>query len=313
MATSWIIRVYSPFDLSETNIVLEAASPEEARAKAVGRTATDKLSYQFEIEDHNIISVYPFKTVEPLPYKTYPLDPAAKPAPWLLGAWITEDKPLPVGSAPVGSPKLKQTIYDDLTSLIYEQSVKSKEYPALQFHIQYRRDVFTKFLEEGRRMKKVGKIPEAVFYLISHTPGITVRMIADILEIGYWTAYREIAKLAKPTAEQTRRIIKEAEESALIENWLEKEERLVSLRTLFEEPTVDVPKIVFGPLWRKQLTIYPTRRKTEEELLAEARRVYTLNGYMPTEEEWRKAKEAIRKQTDAVLRQSIEYYLEVKK
>ncbi len=313
LATTWIIHVYSPYDLSERNITLEAAAPGEARKKAVGRTATDASGYKFEIEEHNIISVYPFKTVESLPYKTPPLDPAAKPAPWLLGAWVTEDKPLPVGSTPVGSPKLKQTIYDDITSLIYEQSVKSKQYPALQFHIQYRQDIFTKFLEEARRIKKVGKIPEAVLYLIEHCPGITVRMIADILEIGYWTAYREVAKLAKPTAEQIRRILKEAEESAEIERWIEKEERIVSLRTLFEEPTVDVPKVLFSSLWRKQLTIYPTRRRTEEELLAEARRIYTLNGYMPTEEEWRKAKEAIRKQTDAVLRQKIEYYLKAKK
>lgn len=309
VATTWIIRVYSPYDLSEINITLEAATPEEARKKAVGRTVTDKLGYDFEIEEHNIMSIYPFKVIEPLPYKTYPLDPTEKPPPWLLGAWITEDKPLPVGSAPVGSPKLKQTIYDDLTSVIYEQSVKSKEYPALQFHIQYRRDVLTKFLEEAKRIKKIGKIPEAVLYLIEHCPGITVRMIADILEIGYWTAYREVAKLAKPTTEQTRRVLEEAEESAAIERWLEKEERIVSLKTLFEEPKVEVPKIIFGTLWRKQITLYPIRRKTEEELLAETRRIYTLNGYMPTPEEWEKTREAIRKQTDAQLKQSIEYYL----
>lgn len=305
------VRVYSPFDLSETSIVVSAVDVETAKKKAIGRTAFDMAGYEFEIEEHNIISIYPFRTIETLPYKTYPLDPTVKPPPWLLGANVVEAKPLPLGAIPVGSPELSQTIKDALTTLIYQQKVRSPKYPEQQFHIQYTRYIFTKFMAEAQRIRQTGKIPEAILYLIEHTPGITVRMIQDILGIGYWTAYREVAKLSKPTPKQTGQALEEIEESATIERWLpqEKEERIVSLSSLFEEPKTEPPKIVFGPLWRKQLTIFPIKPKTEEELLAELNRIFTLERYTPTPEEWAHMQEAAKRQTDAWLKESITFYL----
>jgi len=310
MAT-WLVTVYSPYDLSETNVRVEATTSEEARKAAVGRTTTDLHGNDFEIDEDHIISVYPFKPIKPVPYKTYPTDPSEKPPSWLLGADVLEDRPLPVGARPVGSPTLSEVIPNALTTVLYSQPVASPEYPDIRLHIQYRRDIFTKFLQEAKRIKKIGKIPEAVLYLVEHAPGITVRMIADLLEIGYWTAYREVAKYARPTKDQAILVLEELSDSAKMESWLpkEEEERTLGLEQLFKLPREAPPKIVFGQLWRKQVTLYPVKHKTEDELLAEARRIYTLEGFFPTPDEWERTKELIAKQTDAQRRQSIEFYL----
>lgn len=307
----FIVRVYSPYDLSETTIVLSAVDAETAKTKAVGRTAFDASGYEFEVEEHNIISVYPFRTAEPLPYKTYPLDPTMRPPSWLLGATLVESRPLPIGARPVGSPELTETIKDALTTLIYQQKIRSPQYPEQQFHIQYTRYIFTKFVAEAQRIRQAGKIPEAVLYLINHSPGITIRMISEMLDIGYWTAYREVAKLVSPVI--TKKLTPEIEEQATIERWTPEQLTETKAEIEREATRAKTPKAAFGPLWRKQLTIYPIKPKTEEELLAELSRIFTLEKYFPTETEWKHMQEAAKKQTDALLRQSIEYYLQAKK
>jgi hypothetical protein len=312
--TTWLVTVYSPYDLSESNIRVEAEKSEDARKAAIGRTTTDLHGNSFEIDNDHIISVYPFRAIQALPYKTYQTDPAEKPPSWLLGAEVIEDRPLPLGARPVGSPTLSEIIPNALTTILYLQPVSSPDYPEMRFHIQYRRDIFTKFLQEAKRIKKQGKIPEAVLYLVEHAPGITVRMIADLLEIGYWTAYREVAKYAKPTKEQAQLVLGELSDSAQMENWLpkEQEERTLGLERLFALPKTEMPKVVLGQLWRKQVTLYPVKPKSENELLAEARRIYTLEGFFPNAQEMEKIREQIQRQTDAQRRQSIEFYLSKK-
>jgi hypothetical protein len=96
-----------------------------------------------------------------------------------------------------------------------------------------------------------------------------------------------------------------------MENWIpkEQEERTLGLERLFASPKTETPKIVCGQLWRKQVTLYPVKPKSENDLLAEARRIYTLEGFFPTPQEWEKVKETIARQTEAQRRQSIEFYL----
>jgi len=306
--TEYAVRVYCPFDLSEFSVTVEGVDPLHARRQLVGRTVTCLLrADSFEVEEHNILSIYPMKRMPLPPYKTYLVDPTEKPPAWLLGADVVEEMPLPIGAKPIGAPRLAQTISNAIISLIYEQKVQSPEYPEVTHHIQYRRDIFTKFFEESRRMRKMGKIPEAVLYLIEHSPGITVRMIADILELGYWTTYREVAKLVPE--KEVRRLTGEVEEQSTLNHWVPEE--VVKAKEEIEAEAVKPkePKVVFGSLWRKQLTIYPIKHKTEDELLDEVRRIFTLEAYMPTPDEWEQVKQAIKRQSDAQLKQRIEWWL----
>ena len=301
------VRLYSPYTLTPFLETIEATNKEEAIKKLTGQTVLDPQGNEFTVEETFIIGAYPSPEVMPRPpYKTADLN-SAKPPKWTLGATVVEDAPLPIGAEPVGSPYLKKIIPNALTSLIYEQKIHSKEYPELTFHIQFRRDIFTKFLEEAKRMARDRKISEAVKYIIEHAPGITIRMIADCLGIGYWTAYREVAELAYPTEIQMKELMKELDETATLDKWTTGQKEEVVTIFLKEKP----PKAIMRPpLWRGQIPIYPIKRKTEDELLKELERILTLEKYKPTPEEWEQMKQMIRKQTEAWLKQSVEYWLQ---
>jgi len=182
-------------------------------------------------------------------------------------------------------------------------------HPEYKWRIKYRRDVFTKFYEEARRLARMGKISEAVSYLIAHSPGVTVRMIADVLDRNYWPIYREVAKLADPTKIEALR--KEVKEQAKIEAWLP-EDLNETEQILREEEakSAKLPQIVFGPLWRGQVTLYPLKHKTETELLTELKRILTLEGYptMSTEEE-QLMREQLKKVSEQQQKQNILYWL----
>jgi hypothetical protein len=279
---TFLVRLYSPFTLKTFALRVEAPTAELAEKKILGKTVADPDGYQFDVEDYYIISVAPVKVLPAPPYELMP-EERVKEARWLKGAIIEE--PLPKDAEPSGSPKLATVIPDAIVTLIYEQEVKSREYPERTWKIKYRKDIFTKFYEEAKRMARQGKIEEAVRYLVEHCPGITVRMIADILEIGYWTAYRAAKSWMVPEA--ARMLEKEAAETATLEKWLPEQ-----IKQVKEQPSTKEPKIVAGPLWRGQITLWPIRWKKETELLEELKRILTLEGY-PTlskeeEEEMRK-------------------------
>lgn len=307
------VRLYCPFDYRNTFIVTEdAGSKEEAQNLVIGsrRTCPFDRRHVFTVEPYNIIGIYPAPTPsQVLPYKSgyIPEHPAPK---WLLGAKVMEDKPLPVGAEPVESPYLKSITPDTLTTVIYEQKVRSKEYPALTFHIQFGRTIHTKFIQEAKRMAKTGKIPEALLYLILHAPGVTTRMAADILGIGYWTAYRAAANMAQPTIEQQEEYLAEIEESAELGKWSpEVKER--TRQGVIEElkRTTKTPRLRFSHKWREQITLIPIRPLTEREMLNDLRRLVSLNAYMPTPAEWILMKQKLREQSDAYTRESIMHYI----
>lgn len=172
----------------------------------------------------------------------------------------------------------------------------------------YPRHVFTKFYEQAKRMSQAGKICDAAFYLICYSPGITIRMIADILMRGYWVIYRCIAPLV--SAEQLRKLGAEVEEQSKLEKWMPKEFEETIRRIELEKTVPKLPKVVLGPKWRGQYTCYPFEHKTEDELLAELKRILTLEGYpvlTPEEEEEMRAQ--LRRHREERLKESIMYYL----
>ncbi|RLG02831.1 MAG: hypothetical protein DRN54_03915 [Thaumarchaeota archaeon] len=302
---TYLVSLYCPYCLEVFDIEVKAPTAEHAKEKAVGMKVTcPKCGEEFEIQENFLISAYPLKIPRlVLPYKPLP-EEKAKELKWLKGAIVEE--PLPIGAKPVGSPRLVTTIPDQLTTLIYEQEVKSPEYPEKTWKIKYTRSIYTKFLEEARRMARANKIPEAVLYLVEHCPGITVRQIADVLGIGYWTAYREVAKQAYPTKEQEKTLEKALEEAQKHKPLAPAE--LEEIKKTFLKPKP--AKIIIGGLWRGQLTLYPIKPKTEEELLAELKRILDLEGYMPTPEEWEQMKKQIEKHREAWLKSSIQWWIE---
>jgi hypothetical protein len=179
-------------------------------------------------------------------------------------------------------------------------------YPEYTWTIKYRRDVFTKFYEEAKRMAKARKIKEAVLYLVEFSPGITLIMIRDITGAGYWTIWRAIAEYAKPTEEETKRVMSLLDKTAPLEKWTEasKNEIVIELKKPKD------PKILIGPLWRGQLTLYPARPKTEKELLEELKRILTLEGYSAmTKEEEEEMRKQMHKYWETTRKQSILYWL----
>lgn len=177
-----------------------------------------------------------------------------------------------------------------------------------RWKVLYRFDVFTKFYEEAKRMSRTGKICEAALYLIRHAPGITVNAIAQILGRGYWTVYRCIAKHLPP--EQVKRIaIKEVKEQAEIEQWLP-DEIVTAIRELeAEAEKPKAPKVVYGPKTPLGYSLYPVEYPTYEDLVKELRRILTLEGYMPTEDEWEEMKRQLEEQRRKWMKQKITYWL----
>jgi hypothetical protein len=133
----------------------------------------------------------------------------------------------------------------------------------------------------------------------SNCPGITVRMIADILEIGYWTAYRAAKSWMAPEAAKI--LEKEAEETATLEKWLP--EQITQVK---EQAPTKEPKIVAGPLWRGQITLWPYLWKKESELLEELKHILTLEGYPTlTKEEEQELKKKLHEYWQAKTREKL--------
>jgi len=188
-------------------------------------------------------------------------------------------------------------------------------YPEYKWSIKYPRHVFTKFFEEARRMSKAGKICEAAYYLIQHCPGVTVRMVADVLERGYWTIYRCIAGMIHPG--ELKKFSEEVKEQAKLEKWSpselsETEKAISQLRYVFEKEKKPSkpPKVLLGRKWRGQYTLYPVIHKTEDELLAELKRILTLEGYPKmTPEEEEEMRKQLHRYEEEKLKESIMYWL----
>lgn len=176
-------------------------------------------------------------------------------------------------------------------------------YPEARTKVRYKIDIFSKFYYEAKRKARADKIKEAILYLVQYAPGLTVREIAEILEIGYWTAYRIIKSLAHPAA--AKQIEAEAEEYSTLEEWLP-----AQLAEIKKQPPTFTPQILIGPKRRGQLTIYPVKHLKEEEVWQELKRILTLEGYpaMTPEEE-----ESLRKQLHEYWqrkqRERLTYYL----
>ncbi len=161
-------------------------------------------------------------------------------------------------------------------------------YPEYKTKVRYKIDIFTKFLEEARRMRKADKIKEAIEYLITHSLGIPLDYIAQILNLGYWTTWRAVAELARPTEATIKRLMATLDETATLEKWTkgQEEEIIIQLKTPKE------PKIGLG-YWLGRVVCYPLKPKPEKELLEELKRILTLEGYptLTKEEEEELAKQ----------------------
>jgi hypothetical protein len=285
----WLLIIICPIHLKEVQLIVDAISQEDAITKTIGKTYHCPWHpvHDFIIEENHIVATVKY------PYTKYPkvtVAPGKKEEvpEWLKGAWRErEDEMLPPDAEPSGSPTLALIKPDAFTSFIYKQAIKSKEDPTFTDTLYFRFDIFTKFLEEARRIAKTD-ITRAIEYLVNHAPGINMRTLADALGIGYWTAWRKVAELARPDEVRLKEIMKLLDETAPLEKWTEtqKEEIILQLRT------PKTPKISYGPTWRGTITLWPIKWKKEEELLEELKRILTLEGY-PTltkeeEEEIRK-------------------------
>jgi hypothetical protein len=166
-------------------------------------------------------------------------------------------------------------------------------YPEYKTKIKYRVRIHTKFLEEAKRIRKSGKIKEAVEYLINYSMGIPLAYIAQILNLGYWTTWRAVAELARPTEVQLKRIMETLDETATLEKWTkgQEEEIVITLKAPKE------PKVGLG-YWHDKVVCYPLKPLPETALLQELKRILTLEGYpiLSKEEE------------EALAKQMHEYY-----
>jgi hypothetical protein len=166
-------------------------------------------------------------------------------------------------------------------------------YPEYKAKIKYRIDIHTKFLEEAKRMRKLGKIKEAVEYLITYSMGIPLAYLAQILILGYWTTWRAVAELARPTEVQLKRIMETLDETATLEKWTkgQEEEIVLTLKAPKE------PKVGLG-YWHDRVVCYPLKPLPETALFQELKRILTLEGY-PT---------LTREEEEALEKQMKEYY-----
>jgi len=178
-------------------------------------------------------------------------------------------------------------------------------YPEYRSKVKYRIDVYTKFLEEAKRKRRAGKIKEAVLYLVDHSLGIPLDCLAQILGVNYWTAWRAVAELARPTEAQIKRLMAILDETATLERWTtgEKEEVVIQLKAPKE------PKIGIG-YWLDRIMLYPLRVKPEEELMKELKRILTLEGYPAlTPEEEAELRKQLHEYWQRKARERLTYYL----
>jgi hypothetical protein len=166
-------------------------------------------------------------------------------------------------------------------------------YPEYKTKVKYKIDIYTKFLEEAKRMRRADKIKEAILYLIEYSQGIPMDYIPQILSIGYWTCWRAVAELARPTEVMIKKLMEQLDEAASLEKWTKgrEEEIIIQLKAPKE------PKIGLG-YWHDRLICYPLKPKSWLELLAELKRILTLEGY-PT---------LTKQEEEALAKQMKEYY-----
>ncbi|MEM2386130.1 MAG: hypothetical protein QXO67_04015, partial [Candidatus Bathyarchaeia archaeon] len=93
---TYLVRLYSPYSLKTFAVRVDAATVEEAKRKVlyhrikkpdgtvelVPRTITDPDGYEFEAEEHFIISIAPIKAIPLPPYELMDED-EVKEAEWL--------------------------------------------------------------------------------------------------------------------------------------------------------------------------------------------------------------------------------------
>lgn len=149
---AFIVNLYCPFDVEGTfSVTVEAATGAEALKKVVGTTRTCPRGHTFKVEPFYIVPPA-YKSPERIPIPPYEVEPIdGKPVPkWLLGArMLDEDRPLPKGSEPIGSPRLKsigKLVPDKFVTVLYEQDVKSR---AIQFRERHPK---TKTIVAGREV-----------------------------------------------------------------------------------------------------------------------------------------------------------------
>ncbi|NIO38693.1 hypothetical protein GTO27_13505, partial [Candidatus Bathyarchaeota archaeon] len=73
--------------------------------------------------------------------------------------------------------------------------------------------------ERAKQLRDTGKIREAVIYLGEHYLGITVRNLADWLELGYWTVHRIMVSLTLYRPSQARHAIELLAVAANRQGW----------------------------------------------------------------------------------------------
>jgi hypothetical protein len=178
-------------------------------------------------------------------------------------------------------------------------------YPEYKTKVRYKIDIFTKFLEEAKRMRRADKIKEAVEYLITYSMGIPLEYLAQILDIGYWTAWRAVAELARPTETMLKRLMETLDETASLEKWTkgQEEEIILTLKTPKE------PKIGLG-YWHNRVICYPLKPLPETALLNELKRILTLEGYPTLSKEEEEALEKqMREYYEKKARERLTYWL----
>jgi hypothetical protein len=178
-------------------------------------------------------------------------------------------------------------------------------YPEYKAKVKYKFDIYTKFLQHARAIRKAGRIDEAITYLIDYTLGIPMDYIPQILEIGYWTCWRAVAAQARPTETALKRVSETLTETATLERWTkgQEEEIITQLKAPKE------PKIGLG-YWHDRLICYPLKRKSWLELLAELKHILTLEGY-PTlsKEEEEAVEKQIREYYEMKARERLTYWI----
>jgi hypothetical protein len=178
-------------------------------------------------------------------------------------------------------------------------------YPEYKTKIKYRIDIYTKFLEEAKRIRKTDKIKEAVEYLINYSMGIPLDFLAQILGISYWTCWRAVAELARPTEVLIKRIMETLDETATLEKWTkgQEEEIVITLKTPKE------PKIGLG-YWHDKIICYPLKPLPEATLLQELKRILTLEGYPKlTREEEEELSKQMKEYYERKARERLTYWI----
>jgi hypothetical protein len=178
-------------------------------------------------------------------------------------------------------------------------------YPQYKGIVKYRFDIYTKFLEEAKRMREAGKIKEAILYLIEHAPGIPLAYIPQILEVGYWTCWRAVAEYARPEEAEIKKLMEALSDAATLEKWTEtqKDEIIMELKKTKE------PKVVLDYRLGR-VFCYPYKPKTEEELFNELKRILTLEHYpLMTPEEEEEMRKQIHTYWEKKRRETILYWV----